>query len=116
MSRVRDERGAVAIELIGYVFVVVLVALLCVQGLWISQAGSAAQAAARDGARAAVSGRSAYVAVHDQVPDWLRVHDVVASSSATATRVTVTVEVEIGLPGMRLDTVTLTRDATMPRE
>ncbi len=72
-ARAGGDRGSVTIELVGLVTILVIVASLCVQGLYIAQVGSAAQQAARDGARAQALGRDAVRAARNGLPDWVTV-------------------------------------------
>ncbi len=101
------DRGSAAIEFLGFLPVLLLVALAGVQlGLLAysaTEAGAAARAAARTGdpgaGRAAVSG-------------WLH-PDIEVASSGTATTATVTITVPSVLPGLNF-TRPVVRHATMP--
>lgn len=110
-----DETGSTAIELVGVVFILVVVTCLLVQGLVIAQAGAATQKAARDGARALALGRDASVATRAELPEWAQVERI-SSSGGDSARVEVEIRVPIILPGITSHSFTLTRDAEMPRE
>lgn len=113
--RARGDGGSVAIELVGYVAVLVVVACLCVQGLYISQVGAATQQAARDGARAHSLGRDVDLAVRRQLPGWATVDDISTSAAGGASTVQVTVRVPLVLPGITSRSFVVTRDAVLPR-
>ncbi|GIG39070.1 hypothetical protein [Cellulomonas phragmiteti] len=109
-----DDRGAAAVELVGYVTIVVMAALLCLQGVYVSQVGAVAQQAARDGARARALGQDVASAVYSQVPSWARVEDVRAQSSGGAFVVEVDVRVPIVVRGVTSASIVVSRDAVMP--
>lgn len=111
----RQERGSVAIEIIGFVAMLTIVAGLCIQGLYVSQVGATAQQAARDGARAYAMGQDGLAAAERQVPGWMQVEDITATSSSDAVTVAVTLRVPFGLPSITTGQVVVTRDAVMPR-
>lgn len=108
-----DERGVLAIELIGFVAVTLLVLTLALQGIFFAQTHSAAQEAARNGARALSAQENHYQAATDSLPDWAQVVSVNSSTHGEA-RVEVTVRVPLGLPGITSERVTITRDAVFP--
>ena len=110
----RDE-GSTAIELVGIVFMLVVVTCLLVQGLVIAQAGAATQKAARDGARALALGRDANSATRAELPDWAQVERI-SSSGGESARVEVEIRVPIVLPGITSRSFTVTRNAEMPRD
>jgi hypothetical protein len=116
------DRGSAAIELIGFAVMLTLAACLCVQGLYVSQIGAAAENAARDGARAASLGGNASdvtSAVHRQLPSWAHVEALRAGPDAKATCsgscVQVELRVPIGLPGITSSSITVARTAELPR-
>ena len=67
-----EERGVLDIELIGFVPILVLVTMFLVQGFLAVSTVTSVSAAARDGARAAMLGRSPEQAAHEALPDWVR--------------------------------------------
>ncbi|SFJ82058.1 hypothetical protein [Cellulomonas sp. KH9] len=114
-ATLRDDRGAAAIELVGYVTMVVITAMLCLQGVYVSQAGAVAQQAARDGARAQALGQDVAGAVRAQVPSWARLQDVRARVDGRAYVVEVDVRVPIVVRGVTSSQIVVSRDAAMPR-
>lgn len=112
--RARTDDGVAAIELVSYAFVLVLVAIMCVQGLVLTQATSATQQAARDGARAPSLGRDVATEVRRHVQDPLRLDGVRTTTTSDSVRVEVDVRVPVVVPGISSSFV-VTRDATMPR-
>ncbi|MGW2094789.1 TadE/TadG family type IV pilus assembly protein [Promicromonospora sukumoe] len=113
--RVRSERGQAAVELIGVVFAMLLVGLLAIQGITVAQTASIAQEAARNGARALSVGGDPGTEVRRAVPDGLDVQDIQAViDDDGAARVRVTVTAPLGLAGMRVVDVALTRTAAFP--
>lgn len=111
----RGDAGQASLELVGFVAILVLVAVLCVQGLFVAQATSAAQQAARSGARAQALGNDVRTEVDRQLPDWLHLSSLSTSTPGDAYRVEVVVRVPIVVPGITSRHFTVTRDATMPR-
>jgi hypothetical protein len=118
MSRQRepDEGGQAAVELIGVVFVIVLVALLAIQGITVAQAASITQEAARNGARALSQGDDWRAVVRQQVPDGLDLKAARAAVDDGTARVRVTVSAPLGLAGLDLTDVAVTRTAEFPVE
>lgn len=108
----RDGRdgGQAVIELIAYVLAVTLVAVACVQGIYVVQGVSAAQQAARDAARASGKGQSCQAAIRAQLPSWARLQ----SSSCTGGRASVTVQIPIKLGSRTVHTLSVTQKAVMP--
>lgn len=113
-ARAHGEAGVASLELVSYAFVLVLVAVACVQGVVLTQATSVAQQAARDGARAPSLGLDVATEVRDQVQDPLRVHDIRTTATPSSVRVEVDVRVPFVVPGISASFV-VTRDAVMPR-
>ncbi|MGO1318552.1 MAG: hypothetical protein ACTMIR_16205 [Cellulomonadaceae bacterium] len=113
-ARVRDQ-GQVAIELIGVVVLLVIVAVVCVQGVAVAQIGSVAQEAARDGARALSQDRDYRSAVDAKLPDTAQVRDLRGETSASAAHVELTVSIPVGLGPWTFHDVTVTRQAEFPR-
>ncbi|MFD1506524.1 pilus assembly protein [Georgenia yuyongxinii] len=122
MRRLRQagrERGALSVELVGVVPILVLITLVVVQGMLAVTTVSAVQQAARDGARAQMTGqRSVDQAVHDQVPDWITVERIDTGAAAVADCaghcVSVEARIPIGIPSFSVDTVTVRRTADFP--
>ncbi|MCL2091127.1 MAG: hypothetical protein FWH11_07910 [Micrococcales bacterium] len=104
------DSGQAVIELIAYTMAVALVAVACVQGIYVVQGVSAAQQAARDGARASSKGGSCDSAIRAQLPSWARLQ----SSSCSGGQASVTVQIPIMLGERTLSTVSVTREAVMP--
>ncbi|MCL2454770.1 MAG: pilus assembly protein [Micrococcales bacterium] len=114
-ARGARDAGQASLELITYALLVTLVTLACVQGLYVTQAVSVAQQAARDGARAASQGQAVRPAVDRQVPDWAVVQGVRTTSTASSSRVEVEVRVPLMIGQRTVDWFTVTRTAVMPR-
>jgi hypothetical protein len=108
--RARD-RGQVALEYLGFIPILVLVALAGVQIGLIAYAGQQAGTAARAGARNASLQESAQDACEQAVSDWLSVNCVPAFGGDEVT-VTATVEIPSMVPGW--DFGPATKTATMP--
>lgn len=111
----RGDRGAVSLELVSFTFVVVLAAVLCVQGIFVTQATSVAQQAARDGARAPSLGRVVEDEVRRAVPGWATVDRIRTTGTPSSVRVEVGLRVPIVIPGVTSSRFVVTRDAVMPR-
>lgn len=110
------DSGQAAIELVGFVFMLLLVASLCVQGVFLTQSVSAAQQAARDGARGYVLGHGdVRREVERSLPDWAVIDDVNTTLPGGGVRVEVKLRVRLVVPGMTFDRFVVTRDAVMPR-
>ncbi|MCL2468246.1 MAG: M15 family metallopeptidase [Micrococcales bacterium] len=112
----RDEKGQATFELIGYVFAVMVVAVFCVEAVYVSQAAATVQHAARDGARAYTLGESVESAVDNQLPDWIEEKDrpSVTFPTTSSVKVEVQVDVPIMLGSRRVGTWTVSRSAEMP--
>lgn len=110
----RRESGQAAVELVGLVFAILLVGLLAIQGITVAQTASIAQEAARNGARALSVGRDWDTVVERAVPEGLDLRDRHAVLDDGAARVRVTVSAPLGLAGIELVDVSLTRTATFP--
>lgn len=113
-SGTRRERGQATVELVGVVFAMVLVALLAIQGITVAQTASIAQEAARNGARALSLGGNAHAEAERAVPDGLTVRDIQVAVDDGTARVRVTVTAPLGLAGMTVVDVALTRTAAFP--
>lgn len=107
---VRD-RGQVAIEYLGFIPILLLVAMAGVQIGLIAYTAQQAGTAARAGARAASLGESAQQGCATAVSDWLSVTCAPAESGDTVT-VTATVQIPSIVPGWDFDPAQKT--ATMP--
>lgn len=115
-ARVDRDGGQAAVELVGFVFILVLVASMCVQGVFLSQSVSAAQQAARDGARSYTLGhRDVRDEVERSLPDWAVIDDVRTTLPDDGVRVEVALRVRLVVPGVTFDDFVVTRDAVMPR-
>jgi Flp pilus assembly pilin Flp len=67
----RDERGTTAMEVAGIAPLVALICLVLVQAAFAAYGITAAQTAARQGARAASLGQDPTSAVENALPSWL---------------------------------------------
>ena len=114
--RAPGERGQAAIELVGIVFLTVLIAVLAVQSITVAQAASITQEAARNGARALSQGENWKAVVEQQVPDGLDLKVRRADLDRHTAHVRVTVSAPLGLAGMEITDVTITRTADFPVE
>lgn len=110
------ERGQASVELVGIVFTIVVVALLSIQGITVAQTASIAQEAARNGARALSLGQDWQAVVERTVPEGIDLREVDPIVVDGAARVRVTVAAPLGLAGMELVDVSLTRTAVFPIE
>ena len=114
ISRLRhEERGVLDIELIGFVPILVLVTLFLVQGFFAVSTVTSVSAAARDGARAAMLGRSPEQAAQEALPSWVRLESV-SDGCGSGHCVQVTARVPIGIPSITSERVTVTRTAYFP--
>ena len=84
-----------------------------VQGFLAVSTVTSVSAAARDGARAAMLGRSPEQAAHEALPDWVRLESV-SDSCGSGHCVQVTARVPIGIPSITSERVTVTRTAYFP--
>lgn len=110
------ERGQAAVELVGIVFLTVLIALLAIQGITVAQAASITQEAARNGARALSKGQDWRAVVEEQLPDGLDLVVRRADLDEESAHVRVTVSAPLGLAGMDITDVVITRTADFPAE
>ena len=108
-----EERGVLDIELIAFVPILVLVTMFLVQGFFAVSTVTSVSAAARDGARAAMLGRSPEHAAYDALPDWVRLESV-SDGCGSEHCVQVTARVPIGIPSITSERVTVTRTAYFP--
>ena len=115
-EQLRHQRGQATVELVGLVFALLLVALLAIQGITVAQTASIAQEAARNGARALSLGQDWRAVVERTVPDGLDLQEARAAVDDGAARVRVRVSAPLGLAGMEIVDVALTRTAEFPVE
>jgi hypothetical protein len=108
------EHGQATVELVGVVFVIVLVALLAIQGITVVQTASITQEAARNGARALSQGQDWEAVVRRQVPDGLDLKELDPDIDRGSARVRVTVSAPLGLAGVEITDVSVTRTAEFP--
>ncbi|QQC41048.1 pilus assembly protein [Actinomyces oris] len=108
-----EERGVLDIELIGFVPILVLVTMFLVQGFLAVSTVTSVSAATRDGARAAMLGRSPEQAAHEALPDWVRLESV-SDGCGSGHCVQVTARVPIGIPAITTEHLTVTRTAYFP--
>lgn len=115
---IQRDGGAVSIEIIGVIALLVLVGVLAVQGIFAAQLGSVTESAARDGARAvSTASASAESTVQNALPGWATLTAVKTGTAAkpgcAGTCVLVEAEYAIGLIGIeRL--ITVERVAELP--
>jgi len=114
----RRERGAVSIETLGVIALLVLVAIIGIQGVFAAQLGSVTEAAARDGARAFESaGANPSSVVAASLPNWVNLRSVKtgpqAKASCGGTCVLVETDFAIGIAGIKR-TITVERVAELP--
>ncbi|WP_128433419.1 TadE/TadG family type IV pilus assembly protein [Streptomyces cyaneus] len=105
------DRGQVAIEYLGFIPILILVAMAGVQVGLIAYTAQQAGTAARAGARAASLDESAQDACATAISDWLSVTCVPAEGGDEVT-VTAVVEIPSIVPGWNFDDAQKT--ATMP--
>jgi TadE-like protein. len=109
------EQGSLSAELVIAIPIVVLITLFVVQGFLAASVISSTQAAARDGARAAMTHQmSVDNAVAEALPDWV-VIDHVSRNCTGENCVAVTTRVPIGIPWITSSELTVTRSASFPR-
>lgn len=111
-SAARDEDGAMSVEYIALLPILLVVAVLAIQVLTIVAAGAAATTAARDGSRAhGVEGADCGGAVTASLPSWLRDGH---SRDCGSETVRVRVAVPNLFPGVSWPQITIERAATLP--
>ncbi|MEV2212948.1 TadE/TadG family type IV pilus assembly protein [Streptomyces sp. NPDC050997] len=108
---VRRDRGQVALEYLGFIPILVLVAMAGVQIGLIAYTAQQAGTAARAGARAASIELSAQEGCANAISDWLTVGCAAVEGGDEVT-VTATVQIPSIVPGWDFDTAQKT--ATMP--
>lgn len=109
------ETGQVALELVGVVTLVVLAAMLCVQGVFVAQVYSTAQAAVRDAARVEAEGRSGRAALDARLPDWVEVERYDVEEGLDDVEVEVAVRLPVLGSSVTVGDVLVERSATFPR-
>ena len=109
------ERGVLDIALVGFIPALVIVLLLLLQGFLAVSTVTSTSAAARDGARAAMLGRSATAAAENSLPDWVTLQSV-TDDCGNDHCVQVTARVPIGLPAFTTEHITVTRTAYFPED
>jgi hypothetical protein len=110
------DRGSVSIEFVGTIPILIVVAILLIEGLLLASAVEDTTKAARDAARVASRGDDGAAAARASLPGWARLErvDVGAGAAAGCVGICSTVEVSVpmGVPGLiELGRVTLTRSA-----
>jgi hypothetical protein len=104
----------VAIELLGVLPLLLLVALAGWQILLAAFTATSAQDAARTGSRAAGIGRDGSSAATDALSPWLRGRAHVTIAHDNPQHVTVKIDVPILVPGLTTNALTVTRTAELP--
>ncbi len=107
----RRDRGQVAIEYLGFIPILILVAMAVVQLGLIAYTAQQAGTAARAGARAASLDLSAQDGCANAISDWLSVNCIEGGGDGSVT-VTATVQIPSIVPGWSFDPAVKT--ATMP--
>ena len=110
-SRARRDRGQVALEYLGFIPILILVAMAGVQIGLIAYTAQQAGTAARAGARAASLDLSAQDGCVNAISDWLSV-DCAEGGGGDSVTVTATVQIPSIVPGWSFDPAVKT--ATMP--
>ncbi|MFJ6390559.1 TadE/TadG family type IV pilus assembly protein [Streptomyces sp. NPDC091972] len=105
------DRGQVALEYLGFIPILILVAMAGVQIGLIAYTAQQAGTAARAGARAASLDRSAQEGCVNAISDWLSV-DCAEGGGGDSVTVTATVQIPSIVPGWDFDPAVKT--ATMP--
>lgn len=114
VHRRHEEQGAVqSIELAVIAPLLVVITIFMVQAFMAVATVTSVEAAARDGARAAMKGQSVTAAVGDALPDWVVLQSV-TQPCASSECVTVTARIPIGLPFVTNESVTVSRTAYFP--
>lgn len=114
-TRPEREQGQVAVDLVGVVVLVLLAAVLCVQGVVVSQVHSTTQAAVRDAARDAAEAGGGRAAFDARLPDWIQVERYAVSRGPHDVEVDVAVRLPVLGPSVTLDGLLVERSATFPR-
>lgn len=112
MRRLWSERGSVSIEVAGMIPMMLLLVLVLVQGYFAVSVPSALQTAARDGARAQALGQPVRPAVRASLPSWITLESV--SSCGGENCVRVRGRIPVGIKPFKIDTVTVSREASLP--
>lgn len=99
MSKGRKDRGQVAIEYLGFIPILILVALAAVQLGIIAYTAQQAGTAARAGARSASLRLDADQACREAVSSWLAISGCPATSTGTEVTVTATIHIPSVIPG-----------------
>jgi hypothetical protein len=106
VKRRRDDRGQVAIELVGALPYLILGALAVLQLTFAVSVVQSVSAAARAGARAESQGDGADAAARAAVPGWMQGALTVSVGGGQAPSVSVSSSIPIVLPGVAGPTVT----------
>ncbi|MBT2447796.1 pilus assembly protein [Streptomyces sp. ISL-43] len=114
--RVHSDRGQVALEYIGFIPILLLVALCGIQLGWVAYVHQQAQTAARTAARVeARTGEGGEAAGRSAISGGLaETADFDWANSRDAIKVTVTLSVNSVIPGLSFDNATAT--VTMPND
>ena len=115
MRRAQTDAGSLAVELVAAVPVLLVVTLLCVQGLGAAGGVAATPRAARDAARAASLGEDPVAAARADLPLAAELRGVSTGGGCGDVCVRVDVEVPLGVPGfVTLVRLPVSRTAAMP--
>ncbi len=105
------ERGSVSVEMIGFAPLLIVTALLMWQIALVAYVATSAENAARVGSRAVAAEKSPQQEAIDALPEGLRDGATVA---VQGTEARVRVEVPIVVPGLRVNSLAVTRSAELP--
>lgn len=114
----RGERGSILLETVVAIPLLVLAAMVIVQGLVLASGLGAVSVAAKDAARAAADSCatiSTWQAAHRPLPDFVTLRDVQTSRHGDNLTAQVRVELQFRLGSMSLPGFEVVREAQMPR-
>lgn len=111
LRRLRCERGSSAVEVAGFMPLLMLAAFAGWQILLVAFTATAAENAARTASRAESKGESGQEAALDSVSSWLRDG---TKAKIDGTKTTVTISVPIVVPLFSTDALSVSGEAEMP--
>ena len=107
----RGERGTVTIELVGILPWLFILAFAVWQILLLAYTANAAENAARSGSRAEGLGKDGVEVAEASLPSWLREGSKIEINGE---RAVVELKVPVIVPAIRIDALTIARDAELP--